>query len=100
VAKKTFFITVRALVNGKVRFQKEEIEGTALKNEYGLDLFVHKDRGNYVVSEVTTGSRITKSHKTKRDAVSELNEIVNRIGVDEAKKNIEGIAERIKTEIA
>ena len=100
MAKEKFFITVRALVNGKVGMKREEIEGTRLKNEYGLDLFVHKDKSNYVISEATTGSRVTKAHKTKRDAVAELNERIGKIGVEKAKQNIAGIAERIKTEIA
>jgi hypothetical protein len=73
--------------NGKVRF--EEIEGSEIKNEYGLDLFVHKSpTGEYKVSEMTTGCSITKACALKRDAVNELHEVVKKHGVEKIKEQI------------
>ena len=88
MANETFFITVRALVNGKIAIKKEAVEGSRLKNEYGLDLFVHKDRSKYVVSEATSGYRLSKSHKTKREAVEEVNELLKTKDIEQLKSKI------------
>ncbi len=88
MANETFFITVRALVNGKVFIKKEEVEGSRLKNEYGLDLFVHKHKSNYIISEVTSGYQLIRPHKTKREAVSELHELLKKKDIEQLKSKI------------
>ena len=98
MAKETFSITVRALnENGKVIIKKEEVEGTRLKNEYGLDLFVHKHKNNYIVSESTSGYRISKAYKTKRDAVMQLNELLQTKDIEQVKSKIKEAIEQIKS---
>lgn len=91
----------RVVVNagqGKVKF--DEVEGSEIKNEYGLDLFVHKSpTGQYKVSEMTTGCSLTKACPLKRDAVNELHEVVKQYGVDAIKKKIQEREKEIKQKL-
>ncbi len=96
MAKETFFITVRALVNGKVSIKKELVEGTRLKNEQGLDLFVHKHKNNYIISEATSGYQLISPQKTKREAVSQLNELLQKKDIEQLKSKIKEATEQCK----
>ena len=84
---------------GKVKF--EEVEGSEIKNEYGLDLFVHKSpTGEYKVSEMTTGCSLTNACPLKRDAVVELHEVVKKHGIEAIKQKIEERAKEINQNLA
>lgn len=79
------------------------IEPREIKNDYGLDLFVHKlpiwsatqilggedkkpdakaDKYCYAVSERNTGYAITKKYNTRKAAVSDALKIVEDFGIE------------------
>jgi len=89
--KETFLISVRELVNGRVIVTKKEAEGSRLKNEYGLDLFVHKHKNGYVVSEAKSGYRLSNPYKTKREAVSEYIEVLKVTDIEQLKSKIDEV---------
>lgn len=100
MAKEKFFITARALVDGKVVIQKQEIEGTRLKNEYGLDVFSHKAKGGYRISEATSGFSMTHTHALKRDAVADFEKNMENKDIEQVKTKIKEATEQVNAEIA
>ncbi len=84
---------------GKIKF--DEVEGSEIKNDYGLELFVHKSpTGEYKVSEMTTGCSLTKACPLKRDAVNELHQVVKQHGVDTIKQRMNERSKEIQQKLS
>jgi hypothetical protein len=80
-----FEITVK---DGDGNYTSQEIDGSLLKNDYGVEFFVHRSPKGFRVSEVSTGLAVTPEMKTKKEAVTELHNVVESRGVDMVKERI------------
>jgi hypothetical protein len=86
--------------DGKGGFTTEDVEGTPVQNDYEIDFFVHRTKGGgYRISELSTGMAVTAIHPLKRDAIKELNETMQKRGVDNVKEVIKKKYGQIKGEV-
>jgi hypothetical protein len=82
--------------DGEGNFVFEEVDGSFLKNDYELELFVHRTpKGNFRVSEATTGLAITSEMKTKKEAVEELHKVIDSRGLKVVKEKIKERLEEV-----
>ena len=64
-----------------------EVEGTPVKIVDGIDTFIHKGTGGWVVSEASTG-RYLASSVSKEGAIAKADFEINNVGVDKFKQLI------------
>ena len=87
--KEKFFIAINELVDGKIKINKKEVEGSRLENDFGLDLFIRKYKSKYIISEVKSGRMICTPQKTKKEAISTLNQLLKTKDIEQVKSVIE-----------
>lgn len=94
-------------IEGKVQ-GVPAIDPQELTNEYELDLFIHKipvwsgldelqgkdetstepKKYGFSITERTTGFALTKVFKTRKDAIAEVNKIIEQFGIEKLKQMI------------
>ncbi len=70
-----------------------EVEGTPVKINKDIETFLSKDEnGNWTVSEAITGRALTSGgHKISDNAIKEAKSLINDIGIDKVKKQINSL---------
>ncbi len=73
--------------------QWRERNGTKLKNEYGLELFIeHAGRGDFVITEAHTGLKVGQGG-TRKKAIENLEENVSQSTIESVHKSIKSSIE-------